>query len=363
MLRSKPKNPPRRPNGSKVKNPLNNSLKPQIAPVAVSAAQNFKVLGRSRPRSFRFQNSELVASLAGTVSFSARKYAVNPGLSVSFPWLSSEASKWEQYRFHKIRYRYVTRTSTSTVGSVILSPDYNVRDIAPATEVAATDTQDAVEDCAWKEICCDLDPLAMYPVGPRKLVRTSMVSGDLNLYDSANMFICTVEQTGTDSIGKIWVDYDVEFFVPQNSPSDYTKSSNCSIYGRSSAQTFTTTVGDNILWDAATSDPLGIGSQSGGLFTPPAGTYKVYCQGEFLDSSAENFAAQMALVFNGGGLTPPVITLDNRTALAGGSTPLHLLGVVSCSGSDTVALTVTLTGAAGTLTLKAATGYLLWVPV
>lgn len=322
--------------------------KPMIAPVAVANAQRFPANSR-RMQSHRFTGSELVASVIGSVAFAATKYAVNPGLAASFPRLSVEASKWEQYCFRKLRYRFVTRTSTSTVGSVILSPEYAVNDPAPASEVQATDTQDAVEDAVWKEVSCDLDVKAMYPSGPRKLIRHGAVPGDLNLYDSANFYVCTVEEAGTDAIGKLWVDYDVELFVPQNSSLTAPKSSMVSYAFDSTGQTFTTAVPALVDMDAFTEDPLGIGSDSSGTYTPPNGMYEVSYCATFRDSSAENFEVILEVLKNGAVLSPRAQQANNWTATASGSMETSVRAFVSCSGTDTVAIQVTATGAAGTL--------------
>jgi hypothetical protein len=115
------------------------------APVAYSQKQEFP--NRDRMTSRRIKNSEFVATIVGSVSFNSdQKFVINPGLVGTFPWLSVLAAEWQQYRIHKMCFRYETRTSTSSVGSVILSPDYNVVDVAPSTEQIASNTQDAVEN-------------------------------------------------------------------------------------------------------------------------------------------------------------------------------------------------------------------------
>ncbi len=324
----------------------------QSAPVAVSSAQRFPLkAGTNVRRSWRFQNSELISSVSGTVAFNAVKYPVNPGLSGTFPWLSTEAAKWEQYRFHKLQFRYVTRTSTATVGSVILSPDYNVRDAAPTTEVAATDTQDAVEDSVWKEITCVLDPAAMFPQGPRKLLRSANIAGDANLYDVANFYLCTVEEAGTDAIGKLWVDYDVEFFVPQNSPSDSTAPTATSICYMAAAQTFTNAVAATLNPDNFSYDPLGIGNDSSGVFTPGAGSYLISLQLGVRDTSSETFTGTIELQKNSGTISPYSVVVWAVAGVASATVPIQGFWLANCNGTDTLRFRITMGGAAGTLSV------------
>jgi len=322
------------------------------APVAFAKDARFPASSLSRRnRSHRFQASELIGSVLGSIAFSATKYSVNPGLSGTFPRLSAEAVKWEQYKFHALNFRFLTRTGTSTVGSAIMSPEYSINDPAPTTEAQATNTQDAVELASWREeVSCKLDCQAMFPSGPRKLIRHGNVPGDLNLYDAANFFMCVVEQVGADAIGKLWVDYDVELFVPQNSSSTAPKSSLVSYANDTTAQTFTTTVATVAVLDAFTEDPLGIGAAAAGVYTPPEGSYEVTFNGTFADSSAESFTTKVEILKNGSSMTPPAISSDLHTSVAAGHTFVSVAGIVNCSGSDTVSIAVTLTGAAGTLT-------------
>lgn len=333
---------------------VRNQEGPSIAPIAVSNKQAFPLRGVAARRSWRFENSELVGSVNNSTGFVATRYYVNPGMPGTFPWLSVEAKdKWDQYRFHRIRFRYVTRTASTTVGSVILSPEYNVRDPPPVTEQQATDTMGAVEDSPWKEICCDLDVSAMYPSGPRKLIRGGNVAGDTNLYDSAIFYMCTTDGADTSLIGKLWVDYDVELFVPQNSPAETGKTLITSFGGRVASQTLVNNVISPIMWDALTNDPLGIGSPVSGVFTPAAGTYRISVQTIVSDSTAETFEGSMELVKNGVSLVPRAASTFNLSIPAGGDVTLNASGFASFSGTDTFSVSVLLLGAAGTLTVTA----------
>ena len=89
---------------------------------------------------------ELIATINHSVNFSTISFNLNPGLSSTFPWLAPMAAQWEQYRFKKLLFNYVTRTSTTTVGSILLAPDYDASDAAPTSEVNMASYQDCVED-------------------------------------------------------------------------------------------------------------------------------------------------------------------------------------------------------------------------
>jgi hypothetical protein len=207
--------------------PRNSNLqgpsRPRAAPSAYSVAQ-----GTSEPRisaqtrdGVRIVHRELVASIVGTANFNVgTTLALNPGITASFPWLSSQAQGWEQYRFNKLRFCYYSRCATSTPGSIMMVPDYDAADAAPTTEQIASAYRDVEEEVPWTpEFSCSLNVAAMHPDGRRKFVRFGNLAANLDIktYDVGNMFVCTTDGSATNW-GKLWVEYDVSLFVPQLQP-------------------------------------------------------------------------------------------------------------------------------------------------
>jgi len=104
---------------------------------------------------------------------------------------------------------------------VLLVPDYDAADAAPSSEQIASNNEDMREDAPWKDICCILKPNAMHSLGPHKFVRSGGLAANLDVktYDVGNLFICTVDAVGNGTNwGKVWIEYDVTFFVPQLNP-------------------------------------------------------------------------------------------------------------------------------------------------
>jgi hypothetical protein len=145
-------------------------------------------------------------------------YPLNPGMSQTFPWLSTIAQNWETYRFKKLRFCYYTRTGSTTVGSVLFAPDYDAADSAPANEQIASTYEDVQEDAPWKDITIPLRPVEMHQPGQRKYVRTGPLATNLDIktYDSGNLFVFTVDSLAAAPWGKLWVEYDVDLFTPQS---------------------------------------------------------------------------------------------------------------------------------------------------
>jgi len=170
----------------------------------------------------RIRHRELVTSITGTETFTVGyTLALNPGVQSTFNWLSTMAQGWEQYEFKSLKFEYVTRTSTSTSGSVMLVPDYDAADAAPVSEQVASSYEDTQEDVPWVDLCCTLNPSRMFPMGPKKFIRLTTLASNLDIktYDAGNLFVCTTDGASSGANwGKLWVEYDVILYNPQLPP-------------------------------------------------------------------------------------------------------------------------------------------------
>jgi len=192
----------------------------------------------------------------------------------------------------------------------------------------------------------------MFPFGPRKQIRTASVTGDVSLYDAGRIFICTTGEASTAEIGKLWVDYEVDLFVPQNSPAQYLVPTATSLYTISGAsQTLATGVAEIVVYDAVGFyDPLGIGSCVAGVFTPPAGCYLITAETEYRDSVSEVVTCTTSLQVDGAFV--PSISYDTFGAFGAASfySQSHHW-IVACSGTTTIGIWATMTGATGSLSV------------
>lgn len=191
-------------------------------PSAAAAAYSSPFQGRAPrvtqgPRSCRVVHRELIASITGSVAFAAPfQFEINPGVSATFPWLAIMAQAWEQYEFNSLKFNYVTRTGTNIPGSVMLVPDYDAADAAPANVSIASSYQDAVEDAPWKNITCSLPRSSLQTMTNRHFIRQVALAANLDIktYDCGKFFVLTENGTAVPW-GKLWVEYDVTFHIPQ----------------------------------------------------------------------------------------------------------------------------------------------------
>ncbi len=223
----------------------------------------------------RIRHRELIASIAGSTTVGVTPFPLNPGMATTFPWLSPQAVQYDQYTFHKLHFEYISRTDAFKTGSVIMAPDYDAIDAPPTTEIAASTYQDSVEFSPMVDAVCALNKSSMFPMGPRKYVRSSIVPfSDLKTYDAGNMFVLAIEENNTDLIGKLYVNYDVELFTPQTPSLSPDPVMDASIYrfGPQGVVSGATTPVDTYV---VTADPVGFGTPIAGVFSPIKGNYLI----------------------------------------------------------------------------------------
>lgn len=321
------------------------------APVAINVTKQTSAASiiSNGNKSRRVKHTEMIGDLAGSVAFAVNKYEVNPGIVATFPWLSTLAKEWEQYRFHKLTFTYANRCSTATKGSVIIAPDYDPSDPAPTTEMAVTSYRDAISASSWKECSSILDPDAMYPLGPRKYVRINNVPGSKKVYDAANVYFCTADQADTTVIGKVFVTYDIEFFIPQTVGA--LEPTAVSVYSFTADTNIATGVETIIPWTVVAGTSIS-GEPVAGAITPAKGCYSLTGT---VSAKSDNAAAfyVVARLFADGDVLPTMIASTFHTTNGANqffTTPFAFY-INEALGTTAYTIRVTLTSAGGTLTL------------
>jgi len=307
-------------------------------------------------KSQRVTHRELInASVNGTTSYTiVGSYPLQPGLATTFPWLSTIATSYEQFRFHKLIFHYVPFVATSTSGTTMLMADYNASDAVPTTETQFMDHPGATSAAVWEHISfrCSLSDL--HALGPRRYIRNCATAGDIKTFDCGNFYIASDNCASAISSGKLYVEYDVELFTPQLVPSlALTPRNTSNIFGATN-QAISNNVTSDVSWTTLAFDPLGwFPTYISGTFTPPAGCYKVTAYMSCLDTTNESFQIISGFVKNG--LPYPSGGQFVQDAHPAGNNNVCFVSitmVVPLNGTDTFAVTILPTGAAGTLTIK-----------
>jgi hypothetical protein len=288
-------------------------------------------------------------SITSAASFTvAKTYALNPGIAATFPWLSTIAGQYEQYAFRKLTFHYVPFVATSSAGTIMLMADYNAQDTPPISETQFMDHPRAVSNSLWNPVSYPVDTKAMHMFAPRRFVRQVLVAGDLKTFDSGTFNVAT-DNAAVAPCGKLYVEYVVELFVPQLEPSQALVPSGTAMYVRTASQTITKDVITAINTWVKTFDPWDLNQVSAtGVFTPPAGIYRMAVTVTFEDTAAENSLWTMAVFKNG---SIYVVNTAAETTAAATYANCSVDVVVPMNGTDYFSVSVTGNGAAGTLTV------------
>jgi len=161
---------------------------------------------------------KVTLGLTPVVSSFALQPAIGTGESHMFPWLATIAQNYEFYKFTSVRISYCPNTGTDTQGHVIIAPDYDALDVAPADGVQMESYKSSVSGPAWQGLECILAPGDLAKRSPKYTRTTSLpfTNADLKTYDTANIWVYTEDgpATGPITTGYLYVDYVVELHTP-----------------------------------------------------------------------------------------------------------------------------------------------------
>lgn len=155
-------------------------------------------------------------------AFKNESYDLQPANNRTFPWLSTIAENYEQYRIHGMVFFFKSTSgesvaSTNTaIGTVILATEYNVDSPAFTNKQAMENSQFAQSGKASVSMIhgieCDLRdrPLNNYFIQP------DGTQGNDRFTNFGKFQIATQGfQAASVNVGELWVSYVIEFFKPQ----------------------------------------------------------------------------------------------------------------------------------------------------
>lgn len=159
---------------------------------------------------------EFIAKVPGSVNFSVTSDPINPGLPVQFKWLYPIANQYESYRIRKLSYEFVNSKAGTFAGDVIMGIDYDPLDATPFNEEELQTYWGARTGQICEPLTLHADIKALHKLGPDKFVRMGTLSAnrDLKTYDSGTFFIATTDCADTSTIGRLFVNYEIEFQTP-----------------------------------------------------------------------------------------------------------------------------------------------------
>lgn len=183
---------------------------PRAAPVAISTRRtgaSAKITQRST--GVTVSHRTFLGPVTNFLAYTPASYSLNPGLASTFPWLSKIASRYDKYRFTRLRFEYRSVAATSTAGVAMMSFDYNALDPLPSSKLIQSQTIPNAENNVWVN-----NDLVVPTDATWRFVRQAGIpNSDLKTYDLGNMVISTIYGGGTIT-GELYVEYTVELDKP-----------------------------------------------------------------------------------------------------------------------------------------------------
>lgn len=182
-----------------------------------------------------------IYSSSGTAStpsgFFNQIFPLNPGSSVTFPWLSSIAGKFEQYRIEGMVFEYKSLysdavvTQNGSIGAVILATEYNAGAAAYTSKQQMENYQFAQSCKPSHSVLHPIECARSQNVLSELYVRPSTVPAgeDIKTYDFGDFQIASqgipLGAGGTPvPMGELWVSYQIALIkpkIPQSGPASY----------------------------------------------------------------------------------------------------------------------------------------------
>jgi len=185
----------------------------QTIPTFTSAGDGVRICHRE------YITDVITSTVAG--QFNLTSYIVNPGLTNTFPWLSSVAPNFEEYQFKGLVFEFRTTSgSISTnqaLGTVILASNYDVVDPNFSTKQQMESYEYSVSGVPSANLLHPLecDP-ALRPLNTQYVRSTAVTTGGQQMYDFANMQVATIGTSAASvNLGELWVTYDVVLRKPK----------------------------------------------------------------------------------------------------------------------------------------------------
>ncbi len=162
---------------------------------------------------------EYLGDILGTAAFNNLQYPLNPGMAATFPWLSTLAVNYQEYKFHGLVFEFrslITDFVTSGApGVVVMSTNYNADAPVYTTKQQMENAEFAVSTKPTINLMHGVECADTQTILPQRYVRTAVppTGQDLRLYDLGTFQFATASNP-VQNLGELWVSYCVEFFKP-----------------------------------------------------------------------------------------------------------------------------------------------------
>jgi hypothetical protein len=173
-----------------------------------------------------FSNREYLGDISSTTAFSNTAFSINPGISSTFPILSSIAQNFEMYDMHGLVFEFKSTSadalnSTNTaLGTVIMATSYDSIDANFTTKQQMDNYEFATSSRPSDSMLHAVECSPKLEALSKRYVRSGGVptGADSRFYDVGTFQIATVGSQAAAVVGELWVSYHVELMHPKLGP-------------------------------------------------------------------------------------------------------------------------------------------------
>jgi len=196
-----------------------------------------------------------IVSSSTANNFHLNTFPINPGLSSTFPWLSTIASQYQEYSFKGLLFEFkstsadaIASSTNTALGSVMMATHYNpvLPDFTSKTQMLnehfANDGKPSDNIIHFIECDPKENPFNIL------YVRNGAVpsNGNIQNYDLGELGVATTGIQGASNVcGELWVSYEVELKKPQ--ASELSGISNSVVYYQGSSPTTSAYFGTQLI--------------------------------------------------------------------------------------------------------------------
>jgi hypothetical protein len=162
---------------------------------------------------------EYLGDITGTTAFTNRRYPINPGSAITFPWLSTIAQNYQQYKIHGLIFEFrplITDFVTSGApGVVVMATNYNADEPLYTTKQAMENSEYAVSVKPTCNLIHGVECASNQTVLSELYVRPGGLLSNLDLkFTDLGNFQFATQGNPTQLLGELWCSYTIEFFKP-----------------------------------------------------------------------------------------------------------------------------------------------------
>jgi hypothetical protein len=174
----------------------------------------------------RVCHREFIGPVYGSANFNTTPYRIQPGLrgvGVLFPWASSVANCFTQYRLRGMILEYKTTSTNYSsqvgLGSVMMSTQYDAEASPLPSQIAVDNNEFTTSDAPSQSFIHPIECASGESAITVRYVQANNSSGgtDDQRFNDVGIFqISTIGQTDSAGlqIGELWASYDIEFLKP-----------------------------------------------------------------------------------------------------------------------------------------------------